>query len=189
MEQRTPAALALKPEIEIRHSTIKICMHVLGTARTDVRVMREATALAQAGMEVSIVDIESDPMRPHEEDLDGIHLTHIVMPAWFIPARFKPWFLVKIVLMLIHGTFALINTFADVYHAHDDTALPACYFAARLRRKRLVFDAHELPLVEPNITRWRLLHALSTRFLKSMMSRCLTRRRSPYDERFYSKIL
>jgi glycosyltransferase involved in cell wall biosynthesis len=166
------ATLVPEPEKKMWNSTIRVCMHVLGTARLDVRVMREATALVQAGMQVSIVDIESDAMRPHEEEFDGIHVKHIVMPSWFIPARFKPWFLVKIVLMLIQGTLALINIPADIYHAHDDTALPACYIAARLCRKRLVFDAHELPLVEPNITRWRLLHALSIRFLKGMMSRC-----------------
>ena len=163
---------ALKIISETRPLNGKVCMHVLGTARTDVRVMREATTLAQAGMEVSIVDIESDPTRPHEEEIDGIHVKHIVMPGWFVPARFKPWFLVKLLLMLIYGTRALVNVSADIYHAHDDTALPACCIAARLRRKRLVFDAHELPLVEPNITRWSLLHALSTLLLKSMMFGC-----------------
>ena len=37
---------------------IKVGMHVLGTAATDPRVMREATALIEAGYAVSIVDIE-----------------------------------------------------------------------------------------------------------------------------------
>ncbi|HJT55534.1 MAG TPA: glycosyltransferase [Ktedonobacteraceae bacterium] len=171
-QDNSSAPLALKTIRKARPLNGKVCMHVLGTARTDVRVMREATTLAQAGMEVSIVDIESDPTRPREEEIDGVHVKHIVMPSWFVPAHFKPWFLVKLLLMLIYGTRALMNVAADIYHAHDDTALPACYFAARLRRKRLVFDAHELPLVEPNITRWGLLHALSTVLLKSMMSRC-----------------
>ena len=114
-------------------------MHVLETVRTDVRVLRKATALVEAGMDVSIVDIEDGRTRPCEEDLDGIHLKHIVMPSWFVPARIKPWFLVKVARMLVYGTLALLKTPADVYHAHDDTALPACYIAARLRRKLLVF--------------------------------------------------
>ncbi len=147
-------------------------MHVLGTARTDVRVLREATALVEAGMDVSIVDIEDGHTRPCEEDLDGIHLKHIVMPSWFIPARFKLWFLVKAARMFVHSTLMLLKTPADVYHAHDDTALPACYIAARLRRKLLVFDAHELPLVDPGVTRWRLLHMLAVCFLRGMMARC-----------------
>ncbi|HZU68977.1 MAG TPA: glycosyltransferase [Ktedonobacteraceae bacterium] len=173
MEQKM---YAVPPVLKTIHETSqlrgKVCMHVLGTARTDVRVMREATTLQQAGMEVSIVDIEGDPTRPREEEIDGIHVKHIMMPQWFVPARFKPWFLVKLFLILLSGAIALVNVPADIYHAHDDTALPACYIAARLRRKRLVFDAHELPLVEPNITRWRLLRGLSALLLRSMMSRC-----------------
>src|SRR5438128_1083053 len=96
MKQRTySGVLAVKPENSTRHTTIRFCMHVLGTASTDVRVMREATVLAQAGMEVFIIDIEKEHKRSRSEDLDGIHLKHIVMPSWFIPTRFKPWFLVK----------------------------------------------------------------------------------------------
>jgi hypothetical protein len=36
-------------------SPVKVCMHVLGTARNDVRVMRSATALAEAGYKISII--------------------------------------------------------------------------------------------------------------------------------------
>ena len=150
MERRTArGTLTLESASSTQQSAVKVCMHVLGTARTDVRVMREATALARAGMEVSIVDIENERTRPREEEFNGIHLKHLVMPGWFIPARFKPWFLVKLVWIIIHGTLGLLRTPADIYHAHDDTALPACYIAARLRHKPLVFDAHELPLTEP----------------------------------------
>lgn len=165
--------LVLKPKNTIRPITGKVCMHVLGTARTDVRVMREATTLVQAGMQVAVVDIESDYTRPSAEIIDGIHMRHIVMPSWFIPARFKLWFLVKILLVLVRGTLLMLKVPTDIYHAHDDTALPACYIAARLLRKPLIFDAHELPLVEPNVTRWGWLHTLSVTLLKKIMTRCV----------------
>jgi glycosyltransferase involved in cell wall biosynthesis len=147
-------------------------MHVLGIARTDGRVLREAAALVEAGIAVSIIDIEDQRDRPREENLRGIRLKHVQMPGWFIPTRFKPWFLVKAFQVLCRGTIALLRTPADVYHAQDMTALPACYIAARLRRKPLIFDAHELPLVEPTTTRWRRLNALAIRVLKLMMPRC-----------------
>jgi hypothetical protein len=38
---------------------IKACMHVLGYARTDIRVLGEAKALVTDGFAVSIVDIDS----------------------------------------------------------------------------------------------------------------------------------
>ncbi len=148
-------------------------MHVLGVARIDVRVMREAAALVQAGMSVTIVDFEKDRARPREEDIQGIHLKHArVPPGWYTPARFKPWFLVKLAQAFMLGALAVLRTPADVYHAHDERALPACYIAARVRRKPLIFDAHELPLVQAPLTRWRRLCALSCRVLSGMMKRC-----------------
>lgn len=163
------------------HAPIRVCMHVLGVARTDVRVMREATALVEAGFAVTVVDVEGSQhpngvhgqyRPPARETIHGINLKHIVSPAWYIPTRFKPWFLVKLVLMILRGAFQLLRTPADIYHAHDDISLPACYIAARLRRKPLIFDAHELPLTETSVTRWKRLSALAAGLLTYMMWRC-----------------
>jgi glycosyltransferase involved in cell wall biosynthesis len=152
--------------------TPSVCMHVLTTARTDQRVMREAIALVQAGYDVTIVDIERDESRPTEEMVEGVRLKHLFMPGRFKRTRFKPWFLVKLAGMVARGSWVVAQTSADVYHAHDDTALPGCYIAARFRRRRLVFDAHELPLVQPNLTRWRLLTAIARAALRIMAPRC-----------------
>jgi glycosyltransferase involved in cell wall biosynthesis len=35
-------------------------------------------------------------------------------------------------------------TSANVYHSHEVFPLPACFLAAKLRRKKLIYDAHEL---------------------------------------------
>ncbi len=147
-------------------------MHVTDTAYDDYRIMREATALVEAGFDVSIVDIMNERERPAEEDIEGVHMKHVMMPSLFIPTRFKPWYLVKAVQMIIRGAIRLLRTPADIYHAHDVKGLPACYIAARLRRKLLIFDSHEIPLDDPNITRWPRLSALATRVLAHMMPRC-----------------
>jgi glycosyltransferase involved in cell wall biosynthesis len=139
-------------------------MHVLGTARTDVRVMRAATALAEAGFKVSIIDIEGESARPTKEEIRGICFKHVVMPHWFTHfRRFDPWFLARAILVLIRSLFLLLRTPTDIYHAHDETALPSCYVAALLGRKPLIFDAHEVPT-----------SALSERrmSLKSLLKRC-----------------
>ncbi|MBF6589365.1 MAG: glycosyltransferase family 4 protein [Ktedonobacterales bacterium] len=150
----------------------RVCMHVLGVARTDGRVMREARALAQTGYDVSIVDIEADTSRPHTEDVEGIHLRHMMMPNWFTPTRFKPFFLLKSARVMRQSSRLLRHTRADAYHAHDANALPACHRAARRRRKPLVFDAHEFPFVEPSTTRFRLLTSIARRRLRQIMRRC-----------------
>jgi glycosyltransferase involved in cell wall biosynthesis len=147
-------------------------MHVLGSAHNDVRVLREAVTLTQAGLAVTIVDVEHDRQLARQENLTGISTRHIIMPSWFTPACFKAWFLVKAGWMLFCGTVALVTTPADIYHAHDFTALPACYLAARLRRKPLIYDAHELPLVDPNVTRWRWLCAAAISVLRALVPRC-----------------
>lgn len=153
----------------------KVCMHVLGVARTDFRVMREATALIEAGFSVSIVDIEGEAQRPATEDIQGICVRHVLMPGWYISTRF-PWSLLKAALMFFRTTLRLVCTSADIYHAHDECALPACYIAARLHRKPLVFDAHELPLCEKPLSQMsvsqRSMYPLLTYLFLRMLPYC-----------------
>src|SRR5438876_6272445 len=40
---------------------MNICMHVLRAARNDVRAMRAASALAEAGYNVTIIDVDTPP--------------------------------------------------------------------------------------------------------------------------------
>jgi glycosyltransferase involved in cell wall biosynthesis len=152
---------------------LKVCMHVLEIGRTDYRVLREATALVEAGYDVTIVDVEPEHSRPTEEDFQGIHLKHIVNPAWFTRTRFKPLFFVKMGWMILRAAKVMLRTPADIYHSHDENALPACYLVARLRRKPLIFDAHELPLENnPNFTRWHRLTALAKRLFAAALPYC-----------------
>src|SRR6266487_2469656 len=133
--------------------SLKVGMHVLGSARNDARVMRSATALQEAGFAVSIVDIEEKGNHPEVEEIHGIYVKHILMPSSFITTRFRKWALLKAGWILILGILKLLQTPSDIYHAHDANALPASYIAALLRRKPLIFDAHELPLAEISIER------------------------------------
>lgn len=154
-------------------SPIRVCMHVLGTARTDVRVMRAAAALVEAGFAITVVDIEWKRKQPVEEDIRGTRVSHIITPHWYTFRRFKPWFLIQAVWILIRSVLRLMQASANVYHAHDAKALPACYLAARLRRTPLIFDAHELPLAEEMETpRWRGLIGLFSGLLTIMVPRC-----------------
>jgi glycosyltransferase involved in cell wall biosynthesis len=170
---------------------IKICMLALRQASSDVRAMRTSAGLAQAGFALEIVDIEHDRARPREESLTGIrskyitlpteeHLKavrvkHIFMPGrlmrYYSPTRFAPWLLFK-GWRMARALLELLSIPADIYHASDITALPACYIAALLRGKPLIFEPYELPLVQPWITRSRPLHALSVLLLRSLLPRC-----------------
>ena len=152
-------------------SPIKVCMHVLGPARTDVRVMREATALAQVGYAVSIVDVERKGEQAIEEEFHTVCLKHVFVSDAFLSTRFSRWSLVRAAQILLRSTLRLIHTPADIYHAHDVSGLLPCYIAARIRRKPLVFDSHELPLQEMSISsRW--IHKLLSLFLTHIVPFC-----------------
>jgi glycosyltransferase involved in cell wall biosynthesis len=65
---------------------------------------------------------------------------------------------------------------ADIYHAHEVSGLLPCYIAARLRRKPIIFDAHEMPLFERPLAelgrsrRW--LRGLLVVLLAHIVPRC-----------------
>jgi len=147
-------------------------MHVRGVARTDERVMREAIALKEAGFAVTILDIEDDMTRPVEEEIRGIHVKHFMKPGWLRRACFKPLRPILSVQKLICTTVKLIQTPADIYHAHDDNALAPCYITALWHKALLIFDAHELPLSDLTATRWNKLTRLFIYLLTAMISRC-----------------
>jgi glycosyltransferase involved in cell wall biosynthesis len=148
-----------------------ICMHELRTVRRTARTMLSVTALKEAGFAVSVVDVV-DMHSPTNEYIDDVSYKHVKTSSTFLATRFRRWALVKAVLLFIRSTLLLLQTPADIYHAHDFTALPACYIAARLRRKPLIFHAHELPLSELDVPHRRWLRILLTPFLAHMISRC-----------------
>src|SRR5579875_2903881 len=162
MEALTLFKKTMKADVQ-ENVSVKVCMHVRGVARTDGRVLREASALVQVGCAVTIVDIEHDLSRPAEEDMDGIHLIHLFKPHWLIPPHSTARRFIRLLGKLISTTVKLLQVSADVYHAHDDNTLLPCYIAARWRRKPLVFDAHEMPLSWLESMAWRPVRALLIR--------------------------
>jgi len=147
-------------------------MHVRGMARTDGRVLREAAALVQHGIAVTIVDIEQERTRPVEENVDGIQLRHtfpFTIP--FLPGL-KLWSIVNVLHSHLSCTIQLIRMKADAYHAHDWMTLPDCFIASLWHRKPLIFDAHELPLSELSESRWSRWRKLFARLLTAIMPHC-----------------
>lgn len=171
MKSLSPAGISGVEKNSSPQEPVNICMHVLTQARNDVRVMREARTLAQAGFVVHIVDIESDPTRPSAESLDGVYLKHLPVSSEFAVTRFRKWTLLRAAGMFIGSVRHLVGTPADIYHAHDEATLPGCAIAAWLRRKPLIFDAHELPLNEMSI-RWAWLLFLFKVLFKVVLPRC-----------------
>lgn len=160
-------------------SPIKVCMHVMGTFRIDVRAKRAANALRVGGYEVSVIDVASQrSFAKEEEDIDGIAVNHMLMPVSFTATatRFKRGALFRSGWMFLCSTLRLLRTTTDVFHALDLSALPACYVASRVRRKPLIFESYELPLSTLPLSaisrgrRW--LQAIMAPLLKHIIPRC-----------------
>ena len=101
---------------------------------TDQRVHRSCKALAEAGYGGTLVGRrlpESGHLEPREY---GTHRMRLLFRrSAFFYAEYN-------LRLLVHLLFA----HADAFYANDSDTLLACCWAARLRGKRLIFDAHEL---------------------------------------------
>ena len=165
---------------------MNICLHILSPVRTDLRTIRTATALAQVGLHVTLVDIEHVQtsneeidtkfmVMPKEQAIENVQMKHIFFSdrftRYYEPLHVVPWLLFK-GLRMIRASLTLLQTRADVYHASDLTALPACYLAARWYHKPLIFEINDMPLVSPQVLHRRLLHTISVYLLKKMVARC-----------------
>jgi len=103
----------------------------------DLRVRREAEALAAAGYRITVLADESEGL-PAEETAAGVHIIRLPKS----PSRIPFWGLIK----------PLRDQHADIYHAHDVDSLFPVMVAARLagarpatgRRAPVIYDSHEL---------------------------------------------
>lgn len=152
----------------------------------DARVQREASTVARAGHDVTVI-ATMEPGLPAREERDGFRIVRVEpVPAWVrrlsgrapIPTqqaeptapktssdpkgRPLPLVAFRDFLVTRQMTRAAQAIPADLYHAHDLNTLAAGVAAARKHRALLVYDAHEL---YPDLTglhpkeraRWRRL--------------------------------
>ena len=127
-------------------------MAVTNDLLTDQRVDRSCRALREAGYEVTLIGRRL----PESAKLEEREYHCVRMRLLF---RRSAWFYAEYNLRLL---LRLLVMPADAFYANDSDTLLACCWAARLRRKKLLFDAHELfpdvpELVEkPRVRRvWR----------------------------------
>lgn len=103
----------------------------------DLRVRREAEALAAAGYDVTVL-ADASPGLPSEETTTGVRIIRLPKRSSRIPF----WGLIK----------PLRDCHADIYHAHDVDSLFPVMVAARLAGRRpatdrlapVIYDSHEL---------------------------------------------
>jgi glycosyltransferase involved in cell wall biosynthesis len=106
----------------------------------DPRVYAEARALVEHGYQVTILAWDRERKVPAKEIIDGIHVERIFLRSTHGRGITQIFFMAAVLLLFIaRGLFRKF----DVLHAHDFDTLPAGLVITMLRRKPLVYDAHE----------------------------------------------
>ena len=109
----------------------------------DSRVRREASALAQAGHDVMVLELAAVSTGAR---MDGFARRSVQPPAWL--RRWLPFHLYR-AAFLWWFVLGIRRVRPDVVHAHDAAMLLPGIIGARLTRALLVYDSHELATSVP----------------------------------------
>lgn len=142
-------------------STKRIYMAVTNDLVTDQRVDRVCRTLVGAGFDVTLIGRRL----PCSSEVGERPYSTRRMRLLF---RRSALFYAEYSLRLF---FRLLRAPADAYYANDTDTLLACTWAARLRRKRLVFDAHELFPEVPELVDKPRVRAVWQRIERSCLPR------------------
>lgn len=112
---------------------MRIAVAVTNDLVTDQRVARTCAALVEAGHRPVLIGRLLPESLPVEREYETLR-----MRLWF---RKKMWFYAEYNVRLF---FSLLRLRPDVVYANDSDTLLACCWAARLLRRPLFFDAHEM---------------------------------------------
>lgn len=128
-------------------------MGVWNSMRHDARVARTAGALAKMGARVEVIAASWEESDQGEVDHPlGFHVVTLRRPfPWALSVKgagASTFGLVsrtaRALPAYIRFMRALWKSGANVYHAHDLQALPWVWIVARLRRRPIIYDAHEI---------------------------------------------
>ena len=108
-------------------------MAVTNDLVTDQRVHRSCTALHEAGYEVTLVGRLLPSSAPVSRQYRTVRMRLLFRRSAAFYAEYN-----------VRLFFRMLFARADGFYANDTDTLPAAFLAARIRRKPLFFDAHEL---------------------------------------------
>jgi glycosyltransferase involved in cell wall biosynthesis len=124
---------------------MKICMTSFSNLPLDARIQKEATSLIAAGHEIVLIGFAKNITRKETHEYGKfrqIWYPFVQMSSNSILERLKRALCAFRIGVQVY--LKTLLTSADVYHSHEAYPLAACFLAAKLRGKKLVYDAHEL---------------------------------------------
>jgi glycosyltransferase involved in cell wall biosynthesis len=116
-----------------------VCAVVVSDLAFDARVRKEVGSLTAAGYRVVVIGCAYEIATTRRRREEGADLVEI--PLGTRSGRISILSRAKTLLVL---WLAVVRTSARAYHAHNIHPVPAAWLASRIRRAKLVYDAHEL---------------------------------------------
>ena len=106
----------------------------------DPRVRQEALALIRMGCRVRLLAWDRDCKAPGSERMEGVDVDRVFLTSEHGRGTTQLFFYALLYLkMLWRG----LRTRFDVVHCHDLDTLPLGFVLGKLKRKPIVYDAHE----------------------------------------------
>jgi glycosyltransferase involved in cell wall biosynthesis len=131
---------------------MKITVSVTNDLTTDNRVHKVCTTLAQNGYAVKLVGRKLRNSLPVERGYRTVRMRLLFYRSFLFYAEYN-----------IRLFFYLLFDKTDLYLSNDTDSLPANRLASTIRRKPLVFDAHEMFPEVPEVSRRKFVKAVWTK--------------------------
>ena len=106
----------------------------------DPRVRQEATALLRMGCRVRLLAWDRDLKSPEFENMEGVEVQRIFLPSQHGRGTTQLFFYAWLYLKMLWTGFRIPF---DVVHCHDLDTLPLGFLLGKLKRRPIVYDAHE----------------------------------------------
>jgi glycosyltransferase involved in cell wall biosynthesis len=116
-----------------------VCSVVVSDLAFDARVRKEASTLTAAGYRVVVIGCAYELETTRRRRGEGADFVQVPLGS-----RAGSISILSRAKTLLRLWLAAIRTPARAYHAHNIHPLPAAWLASKIRRARLVYDAHEL---------------------------------------------
>lgn len=118
----------------------KIVMLLSNGFDPDPRVYQEAISLIKHDFDVTIIAWDRDKKMVKNEVYEGINIERIHIKSYYSRGTLQVFFFI---LFWISIFFKLIRRDFDVIHCHDFDTLPCGIIIGKLKKRKIIFDAHE----------------------------------------------
>ena len=119
----------------------------------DPRVRQEALALISMGCRVRLLAWDRDLKAPAKESIEGLQVERVFLASSHGRGTMQIFFYAWLYLKMLWRGW---RTSFDVIHCHDLDTLPLGFVLGKLKRKPVVYDAHESfpAMLEGSVPRW-----------------------------------